>query len=130
MVAEGADVEGSDTDPVPTALSVDSSTTSGSQLGVVVGGTRVVLPDPDVPGPVLPEPTGWSGGDTGTKMCIRDSGLSDTPADLEELTFEAWVDDALVVLDSVDSARAVVLGAASSAILALMVGALHPERCV
>jgi class 3 adenylate cyclase len=55
-------------------------------------------------------------------------GLSDTPADLEELTFEAWVDDALVVLDSVDSARAVVLGAASSAILALMVGALHPER--
>jgi hypothetical protein len=83
VVAEGADVEGSDTDPVPTALSVDSSTTSGSQLGVVVGGTRVVLPDPDVPGPVLPEPTGWSGGDTGTTVMAF--GDDDPPVDPEAL---------------------------------------------
>lgn len=55
-------------------------------------------------------------------------GLSDTPVDLEELTFEAWVDDALAVLDAVDSTRAVVLGTASSAMLAIMVAALHPER--
>ncbi len=55
-------------------------------------------------------------------------GLSDTPVDLEELTFEAWVGDALAVLDAVDSTRAVVLGTASSAMLAIMVAALHPER--
>ncbi len=55
-------------------------------------------------------------------------GLSDTPVDLGDLTFESWVDDALTVLDAVDSARVVVLGASASAMLALMIAALHPER--
>jgi class 3 adenylate cyclase/pimeloyl-ACP methyl ester carboxylesterase len=55
-------------------------------------------------------------------------GLSDTPADLGDLTFESWVDDALTVLDAVDSTRAVMLGASASGMLAIMIAALHPER--
>jgi len=55
-------------------------------------------------------------------------GLSDTPADLEDLSFESWVDDALTVLDAVGSTRAVVLGASVSGMLAIMIAALHPDR--
>jgi len=53
-------------------------------------------------------------------------GLSDSPADLAELTLEAWVDDALAVLDAVGSTRAVVLGASSSCLPALLLAAERP----
>jgi class 3 adenylate cyclase/pimeloyl-ACP methyl ester carboxylesterase len=55
-------------------------------------------------------------------------GLSDTPARLEELTLEAWVADALAVLDACDSRRAVLLAASSSSHLGLSLAARHPER--
>jgi len=55
-------------------------------------------------------------------------GMSDTPVDLGAISFEDWVDDALAVLDEVDSTRAVVLGASASALVALMFAAAHPER--
>jgi class 3 adenylate cyclase/pimeloyl-ACP methyl ester carboxylesterase len=55
-------------------------------------------------------------------------GLSDTPADLDELTLHAWVDDALAVMDAVDSTRAVLLAASSSCLLALLLAEEHPER--
>jgi class 3 adenylate cyclase len=55
-------------------------------------------------------------------------GLSDSPADLAELTHEGWVDDALAVMDAVGSVRTVVLGASSSSLLAILLAAAHPER--
>ena len=55
-------------------------------------------------------------------------GLSDTPADLGELTLEAWMDDARAAMDAVGSERAVVLAAASSSLLGLLFAARHPER--
>lgn len=55
-------------------------------------------------------------------------GLSDTPADLAELTFDAWVDDALAVMDAVGSTRAVVLAASGSSLPAFIFAAEHPER--
>ncbi|HVB93817.1 MAG TPA: adenylate/guanylate cyclase domain-containing protein [Acidimicrobiales bacterium] len=53
-------------------------------------------------------------------------GLSDTPADLGELSFDAWVDDAITVMDEVGSTRAVVLAVSGS--LALMFATRYPER--
>ncbi len=55
-------------------------------------------------------------------------GLSDTPHDLDELTFEAWADDALAVMDQVGSTRAVVLAASGSCLPALVFAAEHPDR--
>ena len=55
-------------------------------------------------------------------------GLSDTPADLDALTFEAWADDARAAMDAVGSERAVVLAASSSSLPALLFAARHPER--
>ncbi len=55
-------------------------------------------------------------------------GLSDTPADLGELTLEAWMDDARAAMDAVGSERAVVLAAGSSSLLGLLFAARHPER--
>jgi class 3 adenylate cyclase/pimeloyl-ACP methyl ester carboxylesterase len=55
-------------------------------------------------------------------------GLSDTPARLEELTLEAWVEDALAVMDACDSRRAVVVAASSSVLTGLCFAAGHPER--
>ena len=55
-------------------------------------------------------------------------GLSDSPADLDDLTFDAWVGDALAVMDAVGSTQAVVLGAAGSALPALLFAAEHPDR--
>ncbi|HWD51730.1 MAG TPA: adenylate/guanylate cyclase domain-containing protein [Acidimicrobiales bacterium] len=54
------------------------------------------------------------------------TGLSDTPADLGELSFEAWVDDAVAVMDQVGSTRAVVLGVSGSS--ALIFATKYPER--
>ena len=55
-------------------------------------------------------------------------GLSDTPQDLGELSFEAWADDALAVMEEVGSDRVVVLGASGSALTALLFAAEHPDR--
>jgi class 3 adenylate cyclase len=44
------------------------------------------------------------------------------------LTFAAWVADALAVLDRVGSTRAVLLGASSSSLVAVLFAAEHPER--
>jgi len=55
-------------------------------------------------------------------------GMSDTPTDLGQLTFESWVDDALAVMDACDSSRAVVVGASSGSFVALLFAAQHPER--
>jgi class 3 adenylate cyclase/pimeloyl-ACP methyl ester carboxylesterase len=55
-------------------------------------------------------------------------GLSDTPARLEELTLEAWMADALAVMDACDSRRAVVIAASSSSLTGLSFAAEHPER--
>ena len=55
-------------------------------------------------------------------------GLSDTPTDLGELSFETWVDDAAAVMDAVGSDRAVVLGASSSSVSAMLFAARHPGR--
>jgi class 3 adenylate cyclase len=53
-------------------------------------------------------------------------GLSDTPADLGDLSFDAWIDDAVAVMDEVGSTRAVVL--AVSGALAVMFATKYPER--
>jgi pimeloyl-ACP methyl ester carboxylesterase len=50
-------------------------------------------------------------------------GLSDTPTDLDELTFDAWVDDALAVMEAVGSTRAVVLAASGSSLPAFIFAA-------
>jgi pimeloyl-ACP methyl ester carboxylesterase len=55
-------------------------------------------------------------------------GLTDTPTDPGELTFDAWVADALAVMDHVGSTRAVLLGASSSTLVAVQFAAQHPER--
>src|ERR1700722_11624991 len=55
-------------------------------------------------------------------------GLSDTPTDLGELSFDTWVDDAAAVMDAVGSTRAVVLGASSSSLSAMLFAARHPGR--
>jgi pimeloyl-ACP methyl ester carboxylesterase len=55
-------------------------------------------------------------------------GLSNTRRDLDELTFDAWVDDALAVMEAVGSTRAVVPAASGSSLPAFMCVAEHPER--
>jgi class 3 adenylate cyclase/pimeloyl-ACP methyl ester carboxylesterase len=55
-------------------------------------------------------------------------GLSDTPQDLGELSFQAWADDASAVMEEVGSARAVVLAASGSSLTALVFAAEHPDR--
>jgi class 3 adenylate cyclase len=55
-------------------------------------------------------------------------GLSDTPADLRELTFDAWVEDAVAVMDAVGSTRAVVLATSGSSFPAFTFATTHPER--
>jgi class 3 adenylate cyclase/pimeloyl-ACP methyl ester carboxylesterase len=55
-------------------------------------------------------------------------GLSDTPAHLDELSYEGWVSDALAVMEAVGSTGVVVLAASGSSFPALMFATEYPER--
>lgn len=55
-------------------------------------------------------------------------GLSDTPANAEELTLDAWVDDALAVLNAADAGKVVVIAASGWTQPALQLAAGHPHR--
>ena len=58
----------------------------------------------------------------------RGIGLSDPVAASAPPTLEQWCDDALAVLDAVGSERAAVLAANESGLVALVLGAMHPDR--
>jgi class 3 adenylate cyclase len=58
----------------------------------------------------------------------RGIGLSDPVAPSDPPTLEQWVQDALAVLDAVDSTHAVVLASAEAALVAILLVATHPER--
>jgi hypothetical protein len=63
---EGAAMVGRGTEPLPTALSVDSSITNCPHSAVGWNGTD---PDPD---PVLPDPVGWVGRVSGVPTAVPD----------------------------------------------------------
>lgn len=58
----------------------------------------------------------------------RGSGLSDPVELATTSTLEEWMDDALVVLDAVDSRQTAVIGDAEGGPVAMMLAASHPER--
>jgi hypothetical protein len=64
---EGAAVVGRGTEPLPTALSVDSSTTNCPHSAVGWGGTVPAVPDP-----VVPDPAGWEGRVSGVPTAAPD----------------------------------------------------------
>jgi class 3 adenylate cyclase len=55
-------------------------------------------------------------------------GISDPPANPDDLTFDNWARDAVAVLDAVGSSRAVVLAASNSSMAALSFVSENPER--
>ncbi len=58
----------------------------------------------------------------------RGIGLSDPVSISLPPTLEQWVEDAIAVLDAVESDRAVVLASAEASSVALLLGATHPDR--
>jgi class 3 adenylate cyclase len=58
----------------------------------------------------------------------RGIGLSDPVAPSTPPTLEQWVEDAIAVLDAVESERAIVLASAEASSVGLLLAATHPDR--
>jgi class 3 adenylate cyclase len=58
----------------------------------------------------------------------RGTGLSDPITPQQPPSLEQWADDALAVLDALDSQRAALLGIAEGCFVATVLAATHPER--
>jgi len=58
----------------------------------------------------------------------RGIGLSDPVSPSTPPTLEQWVEDAIAVLDAVESERAVVLASAEASSVGLLLAATHPDR--
>src|SRR3984893_13480005 len=58
----------------------------------------------------------------------RGIGLSDPVSPCTPPTLEQWVEDAIAVLDAVESERAIVLASAEASSVGLLLAATHPDR--